>query len=92
VASCLAGDVSRWKPGESCPERVATAAAVARFEGEPRRTRESDKRRYFFVRPVMNFLMEAMENRKIVLILGRLHSYYLDENERIAKGLRRSDG
>jgi hypothetical protein len=27
----------------------------------------------------------------IVLILGRLHSYYLDENERIAKGLRRSD-
>jgi hypothetical protein len=28
----------------------------------------------------------------IVLILGRLHSFYLDENERIAKGLRRSDG
>jgi hypothetical protein len=27
----------------------------------------------------------------IVLILGRLHSYYLDENERIAKGLRRFD-
>jgi hypothetical protein len=27
----------------------------------------------------------------IVLILGRLYSYYLDENERIAKGLRRSD-
>jgi hypothetical protein len=27
----------------------------------------------------------------IVLLLGRLHSYYLDENERIAKGLRRSD-
>jgi hypothetical protein len=28
----------------------------------------------------------------IILILGRLHSYYLDENERIAKGLRRSNG
>jgi hypothetical protein len=28
----------------------------------------------------------------IVLILGRLHSYYLDENERIAEGLRRSNG
>jgi hypothetical protein len=27
----------------------------------------------------------------IVLILGRLHSYYLDENERIARGWRRSD-
>ncbi len=27
----------------------------------------------------------------IVLILGWLHSYYLDENERIAKGLRRFD-
>ena len=27
----------------------------------------------------------------IVLILGRLHSYHLDENERIAKRLRRSD-
>jgi hypothetical protein len=27
----------------------------------------------------------------IVLILGRLHSYYLDENERIANGLRRFD-
>ena len=27
----------------------------------------------------------------IVLILGRLHSYYLDENEKIAKGLRRFD-
>jgi hypothetical protein len=27
----------------------------------------------------------------IVLILGRLLSYYLDENERIAKGLRRSN-
>jgi hypothetical protein len=26
-----------------------------------------------------------------VLILGRLYSYYLDENERIAKGLRRFD-
>jgi hypothetical protein len=28
----------------------------------------------------------------IVLILGGLHSYYLDENEKIAKGLRRSNG
>ena len=27
----------------------------------------------------------------IFLILGRLHSYYLDENEKIAKGLRRFD-
>ena len=27
----------------------------------------------------------------IVLLLGRLHSYYLDENERIANGLRRFD-
>jgi len=27
----------------------------------------------------------------IVLILGRLHSYYLDENERIAKGMRTLD-
>ena len=27
----------------------------------------------------------------IVLILGRLHSYHLDENERIAKRLRGSD-
>ena len=27
----------------------------------------------------------------IVLILGRLHSYFLDENEKIAKGLRRFD-
>jgi hypothetical protein len=27
----------------------------------------------------------------IVLILGRLYSYHLDENERIARGLRRSD-
>jgi hypothetical protein len=27
----------------------------------------------------------------MVLIPGRLDSYYLDTNERIAKGLRRSD-
>jgi hypothetical protein len=27
----------------------------------------------------------------VVLILGKLHSYYLDENERIAKGLRKQD-
>ena len=27
----------------------------------------------------------------IILILGRLHSYYLDENDKIAKGLRRLD-
>jgi hypothetical protein len=27
----------------------------------------------------------------IILILGRLHSYYPDENERIAKGLRKFD-
>jgi len=26
-----------------------------------------------------------------IVLLGRLHSYYLDENERIAKGMRTLD-
>jgi hypothetical protein len=37
------------------------------------------------------FLAAALVDA-IVLILGRLRSCYLDENERIAKGLRRFDG
>ena len=39
----------------------------------------------------MNSFLIAILLGAIVLILGRLHSYYLDENERIAKGLRRLD-
>ena len=39
----------------------------------------------------MNSLLIATLLGAIVLILGRLHSFYLDENERIAKGLRTLD-
>lgn len=39
----------------------------------------------------MQGILAAILVGVIVLILGRLHSYYLDENERIAKGLRRFD-
>jgi hypothetical protein len=37
---------------------------------------------------ILNGFLIAILSGAIVLILGRLHSYYLDENERIAKGLR----
>ncbi len=39
----------------------------------------------------MNSLLAAVLLGAIVLILGRLHSYYLDENDKIAKGLRKFD-
>ena len=39
----------------------------------------------------MNGLLAAVLLGAIALILGRLCSYYLDENERIEKGLRRFD-
>ena len=39
----------------------------------------------------MNYFLVAVLLVALVLILGRLHSYYLDENERIAKGLRGAD-
>jgi hypothetical protein len=39
----------------------------------------------------LNSLLTAVLLVAIVLILGRLHSYYLDENEKIAKGLRKFD-
>jgi ABC-type Fe3+ transport system permease subunit len=40
---------------------------------------------------ILNSFLIAILFGAIVLILGRLHSYYLDENERIAKGLRTLD-
>jgi hypothetical protein len=40
---------------------------------------------------VLNYFLVAVLLVALVLILGRLHSYYLDENERIAKGLRGAD-
>ena len=40
---------------------------------------------------ILNSVLIAIFSVAIVLILGRLHSYYLDENERIAKGLRQLD-
>ena len=39
----------------------------------------------------MQIFVAAVLLGTIVLILGRLHSYYLDENDKIAKGLRRFD-
>ena len=39
----------------------------------------------------MNDLLAAILLIAIALILGRLYSYYLDENERIEKGQRRFD-
>ncbi len=40
---------------------------------------------------ILNSFLIAILVGAIVLILGRLHSYYLDENERIAKGMRTLD-
>jgi len=40
---------------------------------------------------ILNSFLIAILLGAVVLILGRLHSYYLDENERIAKGLRQLD-
>ena len=40
---------------------------------------------------ILNSFLIAILLGAIVLILGRLHSYYLDENEKIAKGLRTLD-
>lgn len=40
---------------------------------------------------ILNSFLIAILVSAIVLILGRLHSYYLDENERIAQGARRLD-
>ena len=40
---------------------------------------------------ILNNLLIAVLLVALVLILGKLHSYYLDENERIAKGPRRQD-
>lgn len=40
--------------------------------------------------PLNSFLIAVLVGA-IALILGRLHSYYLDENERILKGLRKFD-
>jgi hypothetical protein len=40
---------------------------------------------------ILNSFLIAILLGAIVLLLGRLHSYYLDENERIAKGLRTLD-
>jgi hypothetical protein len=36
-------------------------------------------------------LLAAISLVAIAVILGRLHDYYLDENERIGKGQRRFD-
>jgi hypothetical protein len=40
---------------------------------------------------MLKYFLAAFFVCLIFLIVGRLYSYYLDENERIAKGLRRSD-
>ena len=40
---------------------------------------------------ILNSFLIAILLGAIVLILGRLHSYYLDENEKRAKGLRTLD-
>jgi hypothetical protein len=40
---------------------------------------------------ILNSFLIAILVGAIVLILGRLHSYYLDENERIARGMRTLD-
>ena len=40
---------------------------------------------------VLNWFLVGGLVCAIVLILGRLHSYHLDENERIANGLRKFD-
>ena len=39
----------------------------------------------------MRIFLAAMIVIAIVLVLGRLHSYYLDEKERMAKGQHRLD-
>ena len=39
----------------------------------------------------MNGLLAAILLGAIALVLGRLRSYYLDENKRIEKGQRRFD-
>jgi hypothetical protein len=39
----------------------------------------------------LNSVLIAVLLGAVVLILGRLHSYYLDENERIAKSIRKLD-
>jgi hypothetical protein len=40
---------------------------------------------------ILNSFLIAILVGAIVLILGRLHSYYLDENERMAEGMRTLD-
>jgi hypothetical protein len=40
---------------------------------------------------ILNSVLIAVLLGAVVLILGRLHSYYLDENERIAKSIRKLD-
>ena len=39
----------------------------------------------------MNSLLALVLSVAVVLILGRLHSYYLDENDRIMRGQRKFD-